>query len=488
MAWFQARYKELMDHLDTVTGLDATSTVIMKNRVDQIKTIRNDLFARLISILSDRTLLLDKSAFDTTWITAVSNARLALTRVFDASGVRAFPEPFALYWKRVQWQEDKCLDYALLPEWRTELHRMVAFEAGMQKLIRELSDKWRRSLAEKEPLANQEKQAVDVMAALVRESIANLSSVKGDIAKALDKAATDAEAGKKNALIRIAEGVAKEKERSITSWLKDAADGAIGLLGKGMVGTNIENVRKIVVKGTEYAVDRARLYNQSVDSYRNLMLNHGFVLSMFKKNRDLVASYRFEQNIENINTAKSRCEEALSKYSAALSTNHFTSGISEDAKLFAKGMAIFAADFHKFCQTQENQFVSEFYGVFQNTTSDITIEALTDRKTFEAYIANSLGRVDIAESRKQLSEISGSIGKEYEKILDMLTRFEGLPEETKLIWLNQSEDFRRDMRNMFKDMLDRYMEDFRISQGKVEALFLEFPAKLDRRPLTAVIM
>lgn len=488
MAWFQARYKELMDHLDTSTGLDMTATVIMKNRVDQIKNIRLDLFARLVALLSDRARLLDKSAFDATWVTAVSTARLGLVKIFEDPPVRAFPEGFALYWKRVQWQEDKCLEFALLPEWRAELHRMVVFEAGMQKLIRELSDKWKKSLADKEPLASLEKQAVDAMTTIIKDSIANLSSVKKDVAGALDKTAADAEAGKKGALVRLAETVVKEKERTLTSFLKEAADGAIGLLGKGMVGTNIENVKKILSKGADYAVERARLYNQSVESYRTLMLNSGFVLGMFKTNRELVATYRLEQNIENMNSAKSRAEEALSKYSASLSTNHFSSAISEDAKLFCKGMAIFANDFHKFCQAQENQFISEFNGVFQYTTSEITIEALTDRKAFEAYIANSLGRLDIGESRKQLAEISGALNNEYEKTLDILTRADGVPEEARLLWLTQSDEFKRDMRKMFKDMLDRYMEDFRISQGKVEALFLESPAKLGRSPLTAVIM
>ncbi|GAA0628247.1 hypothetical protein GCM10009422_26770 [Brevundimonas kwangchunensis] len=487
MPVFEARLVEIKGTLDAPNVLDVVTKIKLKDKVDLIKRIHDDLFVQIINLISDRSRLADKAGFDATWVAFIDASRKRLADVFNTEPTaQTLPPPWNTWWKQVQWQEDECLKTALLTDWRGHFIQIVAFQTNMSKLIGEMDDKWKQLQADSDGLVEPGKKAVDLMTKSVNQSIDNLSSFRKMASEVIITVKSKSKSAQAEAATKVGDIILKDQKSEWKRRVTEVAAETIGGAAKATVGVAAAGLGVLFDKATASAAENAKNFLEGIEKYRSLMNSTGFVIGMFNTNRQLVQKYRAEQNLPRITAAKSSAEATLAQRTTFLSHNGFSVGSGVDAQALANRLMKFVNDFYGYCVNVESDFMSRFKGVFEAEKSGLTIEALTDKALFDKYLFDTLYRISIKDSAKQLAQLPEEF-RQLVSTTDPSSQFDSLPEEVRLIWLDKSKEFQQEIQRIFDDMLKSYLTRYVNSQGALEALTLEAPGKLNRDYLTAMI-
>lgn len=485
MSLFEARLAELNTALDSpATGLDGPLRSTLKSKVASIKAVHDAMYDHIVTIVTNSHQYSDKSAFDTVWINMVDTARKRVADLFTPDAASAqMSVPFRKYWEEVKVQEDQCLDWIKMPEWRNHFFQIVSHRAQMVTLMVEMDRKWSRSLSDKEGLTPYEKKAIDLMAESVRRAIANATTFKQQILGFINTTKSSVTSEGAKAAASIGEAIAKDYKTHGIAIVVTAVGAALGGVSGVITAQLLVLAQDRARKYLEAEKEENRAFKQATEEYQRRMIDTGYVIGMFRTNRTLVLDYLSKQTTAKIADARTAADEVLNKRAATIKSPRFTDGMHTDAQTFAKRLSEHVGKIHAQCVEAEDGFIRKFRGIFESSLSDTTIESLTSIKMFDSYLASTLYNLDTKSSSREIAELKSSLEAEFGKMIDNPITFAQLPEEARLVLLEKSREFRAALQKAFDDSVKTYVEIYIRNKGELEAIVLATPSTVSRTPL-----
>ena len=485
MSLFEARLTELNLALDSpATGLDGGLRSTLKSKVANIKAVHDAMYDHIVTIVTNSHQYSDKSAFDTVWINMVDTARKRVADLFTPDAATAqMSVTFRKYWEEVKVQEDQCLEWVKMPDWRNHFFQIVQHRAQMLTLLVEMDRKWSRNLSDKDSLTPYEKKAIDLMAESVKRAIANATTFKQQILGFIDTTKSSVSSEGARAAASIGEAIAKDYKTAGITIIVTAVGAALGGVSGVITAQLLVLAQDRVRKYLEAEKEEARAFKQATEEYQRRMIDTGYVIGMFRTNRTLVLDYLAKQSTSKIADARTAADEVLNKRAATIKSPRFTDGMHNDAQTFAKRLSEHVGKIHAQCVEVEERFITKFRGIFESSLSDTTIESLTSIKMFESYLASNLYSLDTKASSKELADLKMNLEAEFGKMIDNPISFAQLPEEARLALLDKSKEFRAALQKAFDDSVKTYVEVYIRSKGELEAIVLATPRAVSRTPL-----
>lgn len=490
MPVFNERKVKLVELVDYATELDLGTKYALKAKIDEIATINTDLNAQIMKLIANPGQFSDKSAFEGAWNGVVDNAMSRLSGVFNSAPTGTpLPLSFRNYWMtEVYVQEALVLQTARLEGWRSQLFYLCGFETQMKKLIVEMTDKWNKLLSDKSGFITPEKQAIDLITDGLKKAVANSEGILQSLVSATEVAKGGIGAHKGSLISEAASQKAGQTEQQAKEW----AQGAITKYFGGVTGFITDKVtkrmRELLTEVGRNSVGYAKQMRTGAEVYKSQILNTGYVLGMFKTNRDLVTKYKSETDSRKIETARSEANAALANRNNFLGGKcKFPKSIMDDMDVFHKKIMVEFEAVASRCVAADKDFSEKFNGVFYGSLQEATIEKLTDTKYFDSYVGDTIYRVDFDTAFTNSQKLKGSAETLLAEIRFMAADPAGVPESVKFVFLSKSEQFLKDMQTEYDASVLRFIEMFASSQGDLKVVRMEIPTLLDRRALPASI-
>ncbi len=487
MANYDFRYNLVVGHLGNILNADADQ----KQLVDLMKkagatrqhyTELCDGLIVLIKAAPDHT----KESFHDNWDELIDRARAKLKATFDEEPrIQSLPSPLKEYWGRAYLIEDQVLESFQLFSWRFNFFNMIIFEKEMQKIVAELTAKWRAILSQIEGPVSTQKTAVGIMIKAIESSIsevegyrAHVDRMLGEVKSKMDQIEKDQPSGsdfliaKKNAAIAalVAAGTA-------------AIHFSSGAISAILTSMGVNYVNRTLAKAQE---NRAT-FVAALQDYRAKLVQQGGVLGMFKSNRDIVSKYCEDQNLDKMTQFEKLSTSILEKWVADSGTIIIaTPEISANAKLVAAEIDVLQKAMLARCKAVDLAFQTDFLGLFVGPLKPETIETLVNEFALKTLVDAGVYGLDVRQL-DQVPLLQGVIDEAVHDMAESLAEPQDMTDEYRVIWLAQKQQFVEYLNGYLRDFKQNYLDAFIKEAATTKETVLQLAEKVDRSELKGQI-